>query len=109
MSIILTHMHFILVLSNPVNRSLRNGNIVISYTNVEDCELEILQELVDLFELDARVSWSDSVTHLIVKTLPTGRCIRTKKFMNALLLNCFIITLEWAKNCLASKTLLPEV
>ncbi|XP_022179489.1 uncharacterized protein LOC111040071 isoform X1 [Myzus persicae] len=95
--------------SNPVNRSLRNGNIVISYTNVEDCELEILQELVDLFELDARVSWSDSVTHLIVKTLPTGRCIRTKKFMNALLLNCFIITLEWAKNCLASKTLLPEV
>jgi len=102
-------MHFILVLSNPETHSARNNNIVITYTNVEDDELEVLQELVDVFELNAHVSWSDSVTHLIVKTLPTGRCIRTKKFMNALLLNCFIITLDWAKNCLASKTLLPEV
>jgi len=102
-------MYFIFVLSDPENHSIRNKHIVITYSNVEDNELEVLQELVDVFELNAHISWNDSVTHLIVKTLPTGRCIRTKKFMNALLINCFIITLEWAKNCLASKTLLPEV
>ncbi|XP_015364951.1 PREDICTED: uncharacterized protein LOC107162514 isoform X2 [Diuraphis noxia] len=95
--------------SNPENHSMKNKHIVITYTNVEDDELEVLQELVDVFELNAHISWDDSVTHLIVKTLPTGRCIRTKKLMNALLINCFIITMEWAENCLASKKLLPEL
>ncbi|XP_025190776.1 uncharacterized protein LOC112591234 [Melanaphis sacchari] len=95
--------------SNPWNHSAKNKHIVITYTNVENDELEVLQELVDMFKLNAHVAWSDSVTHLIVKTLPNGRCIRTKKFINALLLNCFIISLDWAKDCINSKTLLPEV
>jgi len=97
------------ILSNPENHSVSNQHIVISYSNVEDSELEVLQELIDMFELNAHISWDDSVTHLIVKTLPSGICVRTKKFMNALLLNRFIITMEWAKNCLSSRTLLPEV
>jgi len=105
----IVNTYFIFILSNPENHSVRNQHIVITYTNVEDAELEVLQELVDMFELNAHISWSDSVTHLIVKTLPSGRCVRTKKLMNALLLNCFIISFEWAKHCLTSKTLLPEV
>lgn len=95
--------------SNPENHSLRNEHIIITYTNVESDELDVLQQLVDLFQLNAHVSWNDSVTHLIVKTHPNGRCIRTKKIINALLLNCFIISFEWAKDCLTSQKLLPEV
>jgi len=102
-------MHFLFVLSDSENASLRNKHIVITYTNIEDEDLGVIQELVDMFELNAHVTWNDNVTHLITNTLPTGRCIRTKKFMNAMLINCFIISLEWVKNCLASKTLLPEV
>lgn len=102
-------MHFMFILSNPGNHSVSNQHIVITYSNVEDEELQVLQEFVDMFELDAHVSWNDSITHLIVKTQPAGRCIRTNKFMNALLLNCFIVSMEWAQNCLSSRTLLPEV
>ncbi|XP_001943815.2 uncharacterized protein LOC100168324 [Acyrthosiphon pisum] len=95
-------------LSNPENHSERNRCIVITYSNVENDDLRLLQELIDVFDLYAYISWNDRVTHLIVKTLPSGRCNRTKKFMNALLLNRFIITMDWVKNCLSSKTLLPE-
>jgi len=95
--------------SNPWNHSLKNKHIIITYTNIESNELEVLQDLVDTFKINAHVGWNDSVTHLIVKTLPDGRCVRTKKFMSALLFNCFIVSLEWAKDCLTSKTLLPEV
>jgi len=102
-------MHFIFILSNPKNHSVRNQRIVITYSNVKDDELKVLQELVDVFDLYAYISWDDRVTHLVVKTLPSGRCIRTKKFLNALLFNCFIVTMDWVKNCLSSKTLLPEV
>lgn len=69
----------------------------------------MIQELVDTFKLNAHVRWNDSVTHLIVKILPNGKCVRTRKIMNALLLNCFIVSFEWAKDCITSKTLLPEV
>lgn len=62
-----------------------------------------------MFKLNVSVTWDDRVTHLILKTNAERRCIRTKKFMNALLLNCFIVSLEWAKDCITSKTLLPEV
>lgn len=95
--------------SNPGSHSGNNQHIVITYSNVEDEELQVLQELVDMFELNAHVSWNDSVTHLIVKTNIKGRCIRTNKFMNALLLNRFIVTMDWARNCLSSRKLLPEV
>ncbi|CAI6350973.1 unnamed protein product [Macrosiphum euphorbiae] len=94
---------------NPENHSVKNQRKVITYSNVKDDELKVLQELIHVFDLNSYISWDDRVTHLIVKTLPSGRCIRTKKFMYALLFNCFIITMDWAKNCLSSKTLLPEV
>ncbi|KAE9543007.1 hypothetical protein AGLY_002918 [Aphis glycines] len=95
--------------SNPWNHATRNRHIVITYTNVENKELEVIRDLVDMFKLNVSISWTDKVTHLILKTNADKRCIRTKKFMNALLLNCFIISLEWAKDCITSKTLLPEV
>ncbi|XP_060852473.1 uncharacterized protein LOC132930556 isoform X1 [Rhopalosiphum padi] len=95
--------------SNPWNHSVKNKHIVVTYTNIENEDLEVIQELVDTFKLNAHVRWNDSVTHLIVKILPNGKCVRTRKIMNALLLNCFIVSFEWAKDCITSKTLLPEV
>jgi len=97
------------VFSNPWNHSAKNKHIVVTYTNVENRELEVIRDLVDMFKLKVTISWKNSVTHLILKTNADKRCIRTKKFMNALLMNCFIISLEWAKDCITSKTLLPEV
>lgn len=102
---------FFFISSDPASSfKHKNKNIVITYTNLEtDDELDVLRELVHLFQLHAHTSWSDRVTHLVVKTLNDGTCLRTRKYVNALLSNCFIVTFEWAKDCLRTKSLRPEV
>lgn len=103
-------MHFLFDFSDPENHSVENKRIHITFTNFDtENEMKVLKELVGVFNLNIQKVWSDRITHLVVKTLPDGTCMRTTKFMNALLFNCFIISLEWAVNCLASKKLLPEV
>lgn len=82
--------------------------IVIAHSNMEHDDLNTIRKLADLFNFDAYTTWNDSTTHLIIKTVG-NKCVRTKKFYNALLSHCFIVSFEWAKACVLAKTLLPEV
>lgn len=112
----INHLTFIFVyciftvFSDPFSCNQKNKRIFLTYTNLDtDDDLNILRALIRLFDIHANTTWSERVTHLIVKTADDGSCLRTKKYLNALLSNCFIVTFEWAKDCLSTKTLLPEV
>lgn len=74
-----------------------------------DEELDILKKLIHVFDIHAHTDWSNDVTHLVVKTYEDNFCMRTKKYMNAMLGNRFIVTIDWAKDSLNSKILQPEV
>lgn len=82
--------------------------IVIAHSNMEHDDLIIIRKFAELFDCDAYTKWNDSITHLIINT-DDNKCVRTKKFYNALLSHCFIVSFEWAKACVLAKTLLPEV
>lgn len=71
-------------------------------------DLNIIRKLAEFFDFNAFTMWNDSITHLIIKT-DGNKCVRTKKYYNALLSHCFIVSFEWAKACVLAKTLLPEV
>lgn len=103
-------MYFTYVFSNSV--SSENGDkIVVTYSNVNtEEELDVLRELIHVFDIHAHAEWSDRITHLVVKTAgDNDYCLRTTKYMSAILANCYIVTFDWAKDSLSSKTLLPEV
>jgi len=72
-------------------------------------ELDILKEFLNCFGVHASTPWCDNITHLIVKPDKNGKCLRTSKYLNALLSNCTIVCFQWLIDCLASKSLLPEV
>lgn len=74
-----------------------------------DEELDVLRELINVFDIHAHTEWSDKITHLVVKTWGDNYCMRTRKYMNAILANCYIVNFDWAKDSLNSKTLLSEV
>lgn len=66
--------------------------------------------MLELFEnVDLELSWTDNVTHLILKTDNKGHLCRTKKYFWGILSNCYIVNLEWVKKCIDTKCLQHEV
>jgi len=104
------YFYVVIVFSTSLSSNQKNKKIFLTYTNLEtDDDLDVLREMVHLFNIHVNTMWSERITHLVVKTGNDGSCLRTKKYLNALLSNCYIVVLDWAKDCLSRKTLLPEV
>lgn len=72
-------------------------------------DIDVLTEFANFFDIKLLNAWDDSVTHLVVNTNDSNKCVRTKKYIYAILSHCFIVSFNWVKECLFSKSLLTEV
>lgn len=76
---------------------------------VNDDELDLIKRMAAKFGFAIHMSWSNVITHLVVKTLSTNVCLRTPNFANALLFDCYIVNLDWVKESFSRGSLQNEV
>jgi hypothetical protein len=88
----------------------RLSSIKVSITGVQtDAEINIIKQMVYMFNLQAQTKWTSDITHLVAVVHPDNRCDPTKKFLNAILNHCYIVKFQWVLDCVDKKSLLPEV
>lgn len=76
---------------------------------VNDDELDLIKRMAIKFGFTIHLTWSDVITHLVVKTFSTNICLRTPNFANALLFDRCIVNLEWVKESFSRESLQLEV
>lgn len=88
------------------------NKMIVTYSHM--CPFDVIQlknwaSIYGIKVVNVDSNWNDNITHLIVKTKADSVCLRTLKFMNALLSNCLIISFEWVTDSKKKGELQPEV
>lgn len=87
-----------------------NNVIVLAYDNyLTDENQRQVRKLSEVFDIRIHSSWSDDITHLVVQCYSTGHCLRTAKYLNALVSHSYIVDMQWVNDSLSFKSLQLEV
>ncbi|XP_020692326.1 BRCA1-associated RING domain protein 1 isoform X1 [Dendrobium catenatum] len=71
-------------------------------------EKVILEKFARLSGVLVTYQWKQNVTHVIAATNEDGACIRTMKYLMAILNGRWVLNMGWIKACLEAEHLVPE-
>ncbi|XP_020584909.1 BRCA1-associated RING domain protein 1 isoform X2 [Phalaenopsis equestris] len=71
-------------------------------------EKVIMEEFTKLSGVPVTYQWKQNVTHVVAATKDDGACIRTMKFLMAILNGMWVLNVGWIKACLEAERLVPE-
>lgn len=81
----------------------------LTFSNFDISEMDTMVKFCEMFNIALMNEWSDQITHLIIKLQVNGKPLKTRKYINAILSHCYIVTDEWVQECMNSNTLVSEV
>ncbi|PIK47234.1 putative BRCA1-associated RING domain protein 1 [Apostichopus japonicus] len=83
--------------------------IVLLGTGLNDKQRNKLQSCARLLRGKVTSDFTQNITHLVANAASEGRCSRTMKFLQAVLLGKWVVNFSWVEECLKGKGLVPEV
>ncbi|KAJ8025175.1 BRCA1-associated RING domain protein 1 [Holothuria leucospilota] len=83
--------------------------IVLLGTGLTDKQKNKLHACARLLQGKVTSDFTQNITHLVTNALEEGRCSRTMKFLQAVLLGKWVVDFSWVEECLQRKGLVPEV
>ncbi|PIK60991.1 putative BRCA1-associated RING domain protein 1-like [Apostichopus japonicus] len=83
--------------------------IVLLGTGLNDKQRNKLQSCARLLRGKVTSDFTQNITHLVANAAAEGRCSRTMKFLQAVLLGKWVVNFSWVEECLKGKGLVPEV
>ncbi|KAG0486252.1 hypothetical protein HPP92_008347 [Vanilla planifolia] len=83
-------------------------DLVICGSDLSKEEKTLLSNFARINCLTIAQQWKPNVTHVIAATNENGACIRTMKYLMAILSGRWVLNMGWIRACLAAERLLPE-